>query len=135
MLQRKQFILHFASNDENDSACTQQEQIEPKVRNSSSSMFAFSLHFGWQLKNDSNSTRYPFCLRFWFKVEKIICLLPNQFDSQTRDSSFRTEGTHFTFSFRSKLQRPTHGSSKWQLQKGLTETCKKLADLSLKWIT
>ena len=70
ILQRKHLTLNFVSSNENDSACTQHEQIEPKVRNSSSSTCAFSLHFGWQLKIDSRSTRYPFCLRFWVKVRK-----------------------------------------------------------------
>lgn len=145
MLQRKQFILHFASNDENDSACTQHEQIEPKVRNSSSSMFAFSLHFGWQLKIDSRSTRYPFCLRFWVKVRKPfqsssfrqvrnscsvqkwfkvhkVRILPSlwvkvrksfvcyQINLSLKLAIQASEGTHFTFSFRSMLQRPTNGS-------------------------
>ena len=150
ILQRKHFTLNFVSSDENDSACTQHEQIEPKVRNSSSSTCAFSLHFGWQLKIDSRSTRYPFCLRFWFKVSKSFvserCAFRVQFKNDSRSTRYAfslrfwvkvrksfvcyqinltlklaiqvSEGTHFTFSFRSKLQRPTNGSSKWQLQKG-----------------
>ena len=112
ILQRKHFIFHFASNDENDSACTQHEQIEPKVRNSSSSMFAFSLHFGWQLKIDSSSTRYPFCLQFWFKVRKsFVCYKSISVFKFQKDAHFvfnskmiqGPQGTHFPFAFESKF--------------------------------
>ena len=197
---RKNLAIQFAQNNANDNCanftkkafdiefcvkwrkwfCTQHEQIEPKVRNSSSSTCAFFLHFGRQLKIDSRSTRYPLCLRFWFKVRKsfvcyksisvfkfqkdahfvlnwvkvrksFVCYQINfslqvsercafrvQFKNDSRSTryafslrfwvkvrksfvcyqinlSFKlaiqvSEGTHFTFSFRSMLQRPTNGS-------------------------
>ena len=137
----------------------------------------FSWHFGWHLKIDSRSTRYPFCLRFWIKVCKSFpsCQINFslqvseryafrvQFKNDSRSTRYAfclrfwvkvrksfvccqinlslklaiqvSEGTHLTFSFRSMLQRPTNGYSKWQLQvlSRFDWKVQKSADLSLKW--
>ena len=112
MLQRKQFISHFASNDENDSACTQHEQIEVKVRNSSSSMFTFSLHFGSQLKMIQASQGTHFAFGFGSKfanhlfATKSISVFKFQKDAHFVFSSKMIQGpqgTHFPFAFESKF--------------------------------
>ena len=64
--------------------------------------------FRVQFKNDSRSTRYAFSLRFWVKVRKsFVCY---QINLSLKLAIQVSEGTHFTFSFRSMLQRPTNGS-------------------------
>ena len=80
------------------------------------SVFKFQkdAHFVFSSKmiQGSQGTHFTFALS---QSSQIICLLPNQFECQTRDSSFRRYALYSQFLV--KDTKPTNYHSKWQLQK------------------